>query len=85
MKKKYDNYFKIAFAGVRDKKIKFKDKLISKEEKNKAELKDYDYLKNKAQTLFNDIPTTQNIIPNLVYETLLHLESSAKPRLRRKS
>ena len=53
--KEYETEFKEAFAGVM-KKDSFKAKLLDEFQNNKAALKTYDELKEKAETIFGKTP-----------------------------
>ena len=77
LKKKYDEEFKEAFKGVRDKKTKFKDRLITESENNKADLLTLEELKAKCVTVFADNLETMSPIPPLLYVDLLDLETEA--------
>ncbi|MDM7861920.1 AAA family ATPase [Alteromonas sp. ASW11-36] len=55
-KQRHDDYFQVAFIGVRNNADKFKARVLSEYEANTAELLSLDELKRKAQTIFsNDI------------------------------
>lgn len=73
-KAKYDGDFKDAFKGVRDKKFKFKDKILSESEKNQSPLLEYDDLKSKAKTVFSEILVKVDPLPNTNFQDLVDLE-----------
>lgn len=53
LKQKYDEYFQEAFSGYRGNKNKFKEKICS-EANNKSELKTFEELKKKSETIFDE-------------------------------
>ena len=75
LKGKYDDDFKEAFKGVRDKKAKFKAKLLTETEGNKANLLTLEELKTKCGTVFADNLEKINPIPLLLYSDLVDLET----------
>ncbi|MBL4852566.1 MAG: AAA family ATPase [Gammaproteobacteria bacterium] len=75
LKGKYDEGFKEAFKGVRDKKAKFKTKLLAEVEGNKADLQTLEELKTKCATVFADNLEKMNSIPPLLYSDLVDLET----------
>ena len=77
LKTKYDSIFKEAFSGVRGKKPQFKAKVISESAINKAELKDLDFLKAKAQTIFGDEPQRVDRISVYDFKKILDLGAIA--------
>ncbi|WP_432463082.1 AAA family ATPase [Agarivorans sp. QJM3NY_33] len=62
VKDKLDDLFKDAFQGVRNSKSKFKDRIISENASNTADLKTKEYLIEKAKTLFGDSPESKPLI-----------------------
>lgn len=74
LKNKYDEDFKDAFKGVRDKKAKFKARLIKESEGNSANLLTLEELKIKSDTVFSDTHEKMNPIINLSYADLVELE-----------
>ncbi len=75
LKGKFDEDFKAAFKGVRDKKIKFKEKLLTEREVNQAESLILEELKVKSRTVFAENLEKINPIPPLQYSDLVDLES----------
>ena len=75
LKGKFDEDFKEAFKGVRDKKIKFKAKLLTEGEVNQADLLTLEELKAKSRTVFTENLEKINPIPPLQYSDLVDLES----------
>ncbi|MES9942402.1 MAG: AAA family ATPase [Candidatus Thiodiazotropha sp. 6PLUC2] len=73
----YDSDFKDAFKGVRDKKLKFKDRVISESESNKEDLLELEELKNKATTVFSESLKSVSLIPEPSFQDLVSLESSS--------
>jgi len=76
LKSKYDKDFKEAFQGVRDKKAKFKTKLLAEAESNNANLLKFEQLKAKCDTVFADNLERMSTIPPLLYSELLDLETA---------
>ena len=75
LKGKYDEDFKEAFKGVRDKKAKFKTKLLAEVQSNRAELQTLEKLKAKCATVFADnLEKVSSILP-LLYSDLVDLET----------
>lgn len=75
-KTKYDDDFKEAFRGVRDKKSKFKDRLVSESEINQAEVLKLEELKDKAKTVFSESLEKINLILKPNFQDILTLESN---------
>lgn len=76
-KTRYDGYFKEAFAGVRDKKSKFKQKIELEAKNRSAELCGLEDLKNQASTVFSSELRKELVIPPFLYDDLIGLESSS--------
>ncbi|MEW8340322.1 MAG: AAA family ATPase [Candidatus Thiodiazotropha taylori] len=76
-KTKYDSDFKDAFKGVRDKKLKFKDRIISESETNTEDLLELEELKNKAKTVFSESLENISLISEPNFQELVSLESSS--------
>ncbi len=76
LKQKYDNEFKAAFSGVRDKKEKFKTRLINESLNNSHSLLSLEKLKKKTQTIFADDLVKEELIPEILYSDLIDLEMS---------
>lgn len=75
-KTKYDSDFKDAFKGVRDKKLKFKDRVISESEGNSEVLLELDELRTKAKTVFSESLVSVSLLPEPNFQDLVSLESS---------
>ena len=76
-KVKHDEQFQIAFAGVRDKKDKFRDRLILEHGKNKAVLLAFAAMETKALTVFGASPAIEAVFAALDYEPLTLCEVDA--------
>lgn len=75
--KKYETVFKDAFSGVMRNKASFKQKLLDEAKNNQSELKSYDELRGKAETLFGKQPVEMPLIHKVDYGRLLEIESDA--------
>lgn len=71
--KKHETAFKEAFAGFMTKE-NFKNKLIDEHLHNKRDLLDYTGLKEKAATIFGEVPTTLTTIREIDHDRLLTIE-----------
>ena len=76
IKGKYDDDFKEAFEGVRDKKAKFKAKLLTEAERNTANLQTLEELKTKCVAVFAENLEKISLIPRLLHSDLVGLEMS---------
>jgi len=76
LKKKYDQDFKEAFKGFRNDAEKFKAKLLTEVESNKADLQTFEELKAKCVTVFADDLEKMSLIPQLLYSDLVNLETA---------
>jgi len=76
LKTKHDDVFKVAFSGVRGRKIDFKNKLINESDSNTSILQPLEILKEKAETIFADNLEKEQLIPVLQYEELIELEDN---------
>lgn len=74
--KKYETEFKEAFAGVM-KKESFKSRIIDEFINNKAILKTYDYLKEKAETIFGVRPISMNPISTIDTKQIIEIETDS--------
>jgi len=72
----HDAYFQAAFAGVRNSAEKFKERVLSEQASNTAELLPLDELKEKAKTVFSS--NLQRVVPleNLSADYLIDLEEN---------
>ena len=75
-KTKLDDCFKDAFAGYRDKKEKFKDKVLEESDSDAAELKPLDHLKQKAENIFKDDPSELEEVPAVRKDDILGHETN---------
>ena len=75
IKGKFDDDFKKAFKGVRDKKAKFKAKLLKEAGNNTANLQTLEELKTKCGTVFAEDLEKISPIPPLLYSDLIDLET----------
>ena len=76
-KQKYDDYFKMAFSGVRGTRESFKNKVKAEARKNKAELKTLEYLKEQAKKVFAETSVPENEIPVPDFSPLIEYEADA--------
>jgi wobble nucleotide-excising tRNase len=75
--KTHEDQFKMAFAGVRDAKAKFCDKLLSESSSNSAELSTLNELTEKAKTAFDDGLEKLTTIPPVDAADLISVETTA--------
>ena len=73
--KKYESVFKEAFAGYLSKE-KFKTKLLQEATSNKEELLNIDTLKEKATTIFGEIPQMISEIAVISFDRILEIEKA---------
>lgn len=71
--KVHENTFKEAFKGSMQKQT-FKDKLLSEFANNQSTLLSIDELKEKALTIFGEVPQNLNHISNIIFEELNIIE-----------
>ncbi len=76
LKTKYDDAFKDAFKGARDKKSNYKDKLLAEAEDNEADLLTLEQLNAKCVTVFAKNLEKVSSIPPLLYSDLIELETA---------
>ncbi|SDR66120.1 AAA family ATPase [Christiangramia echinicola] len=74
--KKHKTAFKEAFKGVMHKKADFIKRLLEEYDNNTSELKNFDYLKKRADTLFNEAPRTIQEIPTIEFERIVEIENN---------
>lgn len=72
--KKYESEFKEAFQGSMQKES-FRKKLLSQIDTNKAVLQDIGYLKERAKTIFGEIPEAIQVIRNLEFDKIINIEN----------
>jgi len=73
--KEYETDFKEAFVGVL-KKESFKTKILEEFKSNKAALKTYEELKEKAKTIFGKTPATIPLITTINFDRLVEIEEN---------
>ena len=74
LKSKYDDKFKVAFRGYRDKKINFKSKLLVESNRNTADVVPISELEFKAETVFDEDPQPEQEIKIPHWEAMLAYE-----------
>ena len=75
-KGRFDADFKEAFRGVRDRKTKFKEKLVQEAQDQSVDLLSHEDLKEKAATVFAGDLNKEEKIPPLRVDALVELESA---------
>ncbi len=75
LKQKHDTKLKGAFAGVRNAKVAFKDRLLAETKSNSAQLEPLSELERRAGTVFGKAPERADAISVPKYGVLLTLES----------
>lgn len=76
-KQLHDDYFQVAFSGVRGSAERFKDKVLAEQAANTAELLSLVELKEKAQTVFSNNIERASPLENGVADDLLVVEGDA--------
>lgn len=76
-KQRHDDYFQMAFSGVRNSADNFKDRVLSEYETNSAELLSLDELKQKAKTIFSSDIERVAPLPAIDADELEAFESNA--------
>lgn len=76
-KQLHDDYFQVAFSGVRNNAENFKDRVLAEKASNNAELFTLDELKEKAKTIFSSSLERVSPLTNLSANTLIAAESYA--------
>lgn len=74
-KRKHDEAFKDAFAGVRSDAARFKERLLLQARSNTADLHPLDYLTKRAATVFGETPLRQDKLSPLAFTAIVALES----------
>lgn len=72
--KPYEDTFKEAFKGSLQKQI-FKDKILSEVVNNQVAILSFDELREKAQTIFGEIPKHLNLILTISFDELNNIEN----------
>ena len=75
LKTNYDEKFKIAFRGYRDKKIKFKRKLLEESNNNTSDIVPISVLEEKAKTVFDQHPQPEQEFEIPHWQVLLDHET----------
>jgi wobble nucleotide-excising tRNase len=73
--KKHESPFKEAFIGFL-KKDSFKSKLLEEYLENTSILLSHEKLKEKARTVFGEIPTTISTMPNINFDRFIEIENN---------
>lgn len=76
-KQLHDDYFQVAFSGVRNNAENFKDRVLAEKASNNAELFTLDELKEKAKIVFSSSLERVSPLTNLSANTLIASESYA--------
>ena len=71
LKLKYDENFKEAFTGLRNNKERFMDKCLYEAEKNNSELKTFEDLSHRVESVFKGPQDKVSTIPIIQYESSL--------------
>lgn len=74
IKDKHDEYFKDAFSGVRDKKVKFKNRFVNEVENNSSSLVTLEELKKQSKTVFSSELVKHDLIETISYERFEQIE-----------
>lgn len=72
-KTKHDEHFKIAFKGCRADRSRFRDKVLEELTASAAELKPIEYLKKKAEDIFEDDLSEIDPVPSIGKDDILRL------------
>lgn len=75
LKKEYEADFRDAFTGYMNSKDNFKNKLLQEFQDNSENLLTYDELKEKAKTIFGEIPQSISEINNISYDEVLQMQN----------
>lgn len=75
-KRKHDDCFAEAFAGVRNDAARFKDRLLSQAQSNAAQSKPLDYLTERSRTVFGESPQRQAKVPSFGFAKIVELETA---------
>lgn len=74
--KKYEIEFKEAFVGSLTKE-RFKDKLLQELSSNSATLLTLEQLKEKAKTIFGEVPQNIALLNTIIYDRILEIENDS--------
>ena len=75
-KQLHDDDFQVAFSGVRNNAERFKEKVLSEQASNTAELLPPDALKEKAKTIFSSNVKRVNPLENITADNLIAIEEN---------
>lgn len=75
--KKYEKEFKDAFVGSMKSGELFKNRLLAELSSNTATLQTLEELRNKAKTIFGEIPQTITPITNISYQRIIEIETAS--------
>ncbi|MEO3679054.1 AAA family ATPase [Rheinheimera sp. FR7-31] len=75
-KQLHDDYFQVAFAGVRNNAERFKDKVLAEHASNSAQLLPIQELKKKAETVFSSDLAKVAVLANLSASELINTEKN---------
>lgn len=75
-KQLHDDYFQVAFIGVRNNADRFKEKVLSEKLSNSAELLPLEKLKDKARTVFANTVDTASSLMDLTGDDLIAAEAN---------
>ncbi len=75
--KHYEKEFKDAFVGSMNSKDLFKNRLLQEFSYNTLTLKPLDEIKEKAKTIFGEVPQNMTFINTINYDRLLEVESES--------
>lgn len=74
-KRKHDDTFADAFAGVRNDAARFKDRVLQQQQTNSAQSQTLEYLTERAATVFGEAPQRQAKVPTLEFARIVGLEA----------
>lgn len=73
-KRKHDEAFSEAFAGVRNDAARFKERVLLQRQSNTADPQTLEYLTERAATVFGEAPQRQAKVPTLDFTRIVALE-----------
>lgn len=75
--KKYDKEFKDAFVGSMKSGELFKNRLLKEFSTNTANLENLEFLKEKAKTIFGEVPQKITLINDIMYRNIISIEKDS--------
>lgn len=75
--KKYDKEFKDAFVGSMKSGELFKNRLLKEFSTNTANLENLEFLKEKAKTIFGEVPQKIKLINDIMYRNIISIEKDS--------